>query len=88
MTTPAKAEATGTDLLTFEYDGETYEIPPSSEWDLEVLEQYEEGKIAATVRALLGEEQYLAKFKSKKRTVRDLTVLFEQIQRTIGVSGN
>lgn len=86
MTSAAKAEALN-EAVTFEYDGETYTVAASKDWDLDVLEQYEEGKVAATVKALLGPEQW-ATFRSTKRTVGDLSDLFEALQKAIGVSGN
>ena len=62
---------------TFEYDGETYSVPPADDWSLEALEAVDEGKMTTAVRELLGEEQY-AKFKSGgRRTVGDLGKLFE-----------
>jgi hypothetical protein len=62
------------------YDGETYEIPPQSEWDLEVLELFERGQTLTPTRTLVGEEQW-AKFKSKPRKVKDL------IDFTTAISG-
>lgn len=87
MTTKAiKAEAQST-YTEVEYDGETYSVPPTMEWDLDVLEALEDGQIVKAVRALLGEEQY-AKFKSTKPTVADLNALFEEIGKAAGFSGN
>lgn len=82
----AKSEALD-EKIEFEFDGDTYEVPPAKEWDLEVLESYEDGMIATCVRALLGEEQY-AIFKAKKRSVGDLNDLFEEVQKALGVEGN
>lgn len=81
-----KAEALN-ESVSFAYDGETYAIPPTSEWDLDVLVSYENGKIAATVEGLLGADQWKT-FRSKKRTVGDLNGLFEELQKAVGVSGN
>jgi hypothetical protein len=86
MSTPAKSEALH-ESVSFDYDGHNYTIAPTTEWDLDVLESYEDGKIAATVRALLGPEQW-ATFRSKKRNVGDLGSLFEALQSAIGISGN
>jgi hypothetical protein len=82
----AKAEATNADV-TFDYDGTTYTIPATKDWDLDVLENYEDGKIAATVKAVLGADQY-AKFRSKPRTVSHLRDLFEALQTAVGIAGN
>jgi len=93
---PAKTEALGKEI-SFEFDGETYTVPPAREWDLDVLESYENGMIATCVRAVMGEEQY-DRFKSepaeggerkpKRRTVGDLNDLFETLQKALGVEGN
>lgn len=83
---PAKTEAVG-EAVTFDYDGLTFTVPPASEWDLDVLESYEDGKIVATLRALLGADQW-SKFKATKRTVQDLNDLFEAVQEALGISGN
>lgn len=82
----AQAEATNSPIEV-EFDGETYTVPPAREWDLDVLEAYEDEKIVATVRGVLGAEQY-AKFRSKRRTVGELEDLFLGIQEALGVEGN
>lgn len=83
---PAQSEALD-ESVNFDFDGETYTIEPTSHWDLDVLESYEDGKIVSTVRALLGSDQW-AKFRSKPRTTQDLNDLFEALQKALGVSGN
>lgn len=84
--TPAQAEATGTPIR-FEYDGETYEVAPSSTWDLDILEAYEDGMIVRVIKGLLGPKQY-AQFRSKKRTAADVGGLFESMQVAMGLGGN
>ncbi|GAA4981223.1 hypothetical protein [Actinopolymorpha pittospori] len=84
--TPAKAEARG-ESVAFEYDGDSYVVPPPMEWDVDVLEAYEDGKVATTVRALLGASQW-AKFRSKPRTVQSLNDLFVSLQTAMGLEGN
>jgi hypothetical protein len=84
--TPAKAEALG-ENVDVEYDGETYSIPPTSEWDLDALEAYEDGKVLATVRSVFGDAQW-SKFRQKRRTAADLTKLVEAMQTALGIQGN
>lgn len=84
--TPAKAEALG-GPVAFEFEGETYEVAPTSEWDLDVMERYEDGQIATAVRALLGPAQW-GRFRAKPRKVADLEALFSTIEKALGVSGN
>lgn len=71
----------------FTFDGEKYSVPPTTEWDLQILEAVEDEKIVAAVRFLLGDKQW-AQFKQKKRTVADLTKLFEVITKAAGLQGN
>jgi hypothetical protein len=81
----AKAEATASSLKII-FDGATYEIPPASEWDLDVIEYVEEGKITLACRALVGPDGWKT-FRSKPRKIADLEGLFEAIQTGLG-SGN
>ncbi|OZV74768.1 hypothetical protein CA850_29770 [Micromonospora echinospora] len=83
--TAAKAEATG-QSQTFEHDGVTYSVPPTSEWDMDAMEAYERDHIVTCVRLILGPEQF-EKFKPKgtKRTLGDLNALFDKIQKATDV---
>ena len=83
---PAQTEALE-GSISFSYDGLDFTVPPAREWDLDVMENYEDGKIATTCRSLLGPDQWAA-FRKKKRTVGDLEDLFEAIQTGLGISGN
>jgi hypothetical protein len=85
-TNAAKSEALGLGI-DFEFEGKTFTVPPTSEWDLDVLENYEDGKVAATMRALLGADQW-ATYKETPRKVSDLAALFEAVQGALGISGN
>ncbi len=85
-TTPAETEAREGEVR-FSFDKVEYVIPPAKEWDLDVLESWEDGKVASTCRALMGPDQW-AKFRSVKRTVEDLNSLFEALQEALGVEGN
>jgi hypothetical protein len=79
----AKAEAT-TGVVSFEFDGDAYEVPTSDNWDLDVLEAYEDGKIVATVKALVGPAGW-ATFRAKPRKVSDLDTFFNAIQEALGL---
>lgn len=82
----AKSEATK-NKVSFTFDGDKYQIDPTSEWDLDVLEAVEDGKIVSLVRAILGDKQW-EKFKAKPRKVDDLNRLFEAISKATGIQGN
>ncbi len=64
----------------FEYDGARYHVPPAEEWDLDVFEALEEGKLVTGVKALLGPEQY-AMFRKEHRTLKELTAFMEALQK-------
>ena len=67
---PTKKDVTGTPV-EFEYNGETYSIPPAEEWDIDVLEAIDDNKLTYALKALVGEEQY-ARFRKTNRTVKAL----------------
>jgi len=81
----AKAEALDV-MIDVIFDGETFAIPPATRWGIEVLENFEDGKMTSTVRALLGADGW-ARFKAKPRTVADLEALMEAVTSALG-SGN
>lgn len=81
-----KAEALSTEVA-FTFEGETYTVAPTKEWDLDALEAFEDGHIATCVRLILGDAQW-ATFRKKPRKLADLNALFEAVQRAAGVEGN
>lgn len=84
--TAAQAEATD-QPTSFEYDGETYTVAPSKDWDLDALAAFEDGAILRAVTLILGADQ-MKTFRSKKRTVGDLNDLFATAQKAAGIEGN
>jgi hypothetical protein len=82
----AKTEANDAEVA-FAFEGKSYVVPTASEWDLPVLEAYEEGRVIAFTRELLGPDQWAA-FKSKPRKVADITALFEAIESATVGPGN
>jgi hypothetical protein len=84
--TAAKAEALG-EHITFDFDGETYEITPASEWDLDALEAFENDKVVTCVRLILGPDQWM-RFRAAHKTVGDLNRMFAAVQRAGVGSGN
>ncbi|TDC33460.1 hypothetical protein [Micromonospora sp. KC213] len=82
----ARAEAAGK-VAQFVFDGETYTIAPSADWDLDVLDRFEDGRVLGAVTLVLGPEQ-MKRFRSKPRTIGDLNALFDEAQRAAGIAGN
>lgn len=88
MSNSRAARAEATDQPTpFEYDGETYTVTASRDWDLDALDAFEEGHIVSAVRIILGPDQF-KRFRSKRRTVGELNDLFEAAQKASGIEGN
>lgn len=84
--TPAKSEAVNAPV-EFEFDGETYTVPPSKEWDLDALEAFESGRVLTFIASILGKDQY-ATFRKVPRKVADAEALFDAIQEALGIAGN
>lgn len=83
---PAKKnDATGT-MHAVEFNGETYDVPPAEDWDLDVLEAIDESRMTSALRALLGDDQY-DKFRLTNKKVRDLGAFFETAGKKVG-AGN
>lgn len=85
MTEAQKAAATG-GLIPVEFDGDTYLVAPSEEWDISVLELVEESKVAGALKLLLGDKQWAA-FRAGHGKVRDLTAMYEVLGSAVG-TGN
>lgn len=83
---PVKAEALG-ESFSVDFDGVAYTIEPATEWDLDVLEAIEDGKMTTALRTLLGREQW-ATFKAKRRTAADLGTFYSAVEQAIGAPGN
>lgn len=80
--TPAKAEAFSTDT-ELDFDGEHYVVAPATDWSLDALEAFEDGKMITFLRELLGPEQW-ATFKAKPRKSADVEGLANAL---MGASG-
>lgn len=82
---PTKNDATHAPH-SFEFNGDTYEVPPADDWDLDVLEAIDESRMTVALRALVGDEQYKT-FRAKNKKVRDLGAFFEAAGKKVG-AGN
>ncbi|MEC3894818.1 MULTISPECIES: Rossmann-fold NAD(P)-binding domain-containing protein [Nocardiopsis] len=83
--TAVRDEATDTgEAKTLSLRGADYSVPASSDaWPLGALEGFEEGRIVAALRSLLGPEQW-ARLKEEGATLGDLNTLAEQIAGVYG----
>lgn len=84
-----KTEATVEEAedLKVDFRGDTYALPANmGEWDIEVIEAYEDGHNVAALRALLGDEQWqFLKAKHRPR-VKDLDEITNVFLGAIGLS--
>ncbi len=67
---------------SFTYDGETYWIQPADNWDIEIFELIEDGKLVKACRLMLGDKQW-SLFKSKPRKAKDFNELFVASQAAL-----
>lgn len=80
----AQADAATSKPFDVDFDGHTYTIPASEDWDLDVLDYWEQGKVVAMLRALLGPEDW-KEFRSKPRSVKHASDFFSEIQKAGGL---
>lgn len=83
---PTAAEVLG-DRIPFSYGGVDYFVLPSLEWSYDALEAFENGRLAAFLREILGEEQHAA-FKATKPKVADVNDFIVGMQKALGFAGN
>ena len=82
----AAHEALG-EKVPFTFEGVDYLVTPTSEWEFEALEAFEEGKVLAFLRSILGEEDY-GRLKASKPKVAKLRQFSSEVVKALGVSGN
>lgn len=87
MTKSAAAHEALGEAIPFTYDGVDYTVPPTSEWELDVLEAFEDGRFIAFLRKVLGPEQYAA-YKKRHPKVADLEPFVVAVQKALGIEGN
>lgn len=82
-----RKEAAG-DGVPFIFGGETFHIPPGTEWGLDIPMKAADGDLLGVFRDLLGDEQF-ERFVSHGPTVGDVETLFEHVNgEVVGGSGN
>lgn len=84
--TAAAAEALGIPV-PYTFGEELFELTPTSKWAIETLEHFEEGRIIAFLRAVLGPEDY-KRAKALAVDVEGLGSFVEGMQKALGLAGN
>jgi gamma-glutamylcyclotransferase (GGCT)/AIG2-like uncharacterized protein YtfP len=80
------AEVTG-EPVTFPYDGDEYTIDGEVLKSLDVLEDMEEGRVIASMKTILGPDQW-ATFRRSHHSADDLGKLYEAASDALGITGN
>lgn len=78
----ARAEAKG-EGIEIEFEGFTYVVPPSSEWDLDALEAAENGRVVTSTKLILGDAQW-TEFRKRNRTMGDLERFMDAVGDVTG----
>lgn len=86
MPSTAKDEALNASA-TFDFEGQSYTVEPSSLKDLDVLEAFEDGKLITAVRGLLGPAQWRT-FRATGADAEALGRMIEHLEQAFGLSGN
>ncbi|ALX67275.1 hypothetical protein [Microbacterium sp. XT11] len=85
-TNPTAAEALA-QPIPFTFEGQKYSVLPSSEWSLDALEAFEEGRVLTLLREVLDGDGY-ATFRKTHNRVADLNEFVVAMQKAIGIAGN
>lgn len=73
-------------LFDVEFNGSTYQVPPADDWDIDVLEAFDEQRVTHALKALIGEEQYKT-FRATNRKAKSVGEFFEVAGKVVG-AGN
>lgn len=87
--TAARAEAVPSEdkPIVIGWRGQNYRLIPSADWDINVLEAMEDGKITHILRGILAKDGY-DRLAASKPKITDLTEFVEKAFKALGVSGN
>ncbi|QDF14187.1 tail assembly chaperone [Microbacterium phage GardenState] len=83
---PIAAEALSLNIA-FVFEGREYSAPPTSEWSIDALEAFENGRILAMLRLILSDEDFSA-FRSRHNKVAELNAFITAMQKAQGIAGN
>ena len=85
----AAADAAVTDAeaapFAFTFKGESYTVPPSTDWPISALRKISAGDLDGAMPVLLGEDAY-ERLSAAGLKVGDLSVLFEAIAQHSGMT--
>jgi len=81
----ARSEANA-EPFAFTWQGETYSIPPPTEWPLAAMTAMSEGNLPRAMGTLIGDDAY-ARLAATGITVGALNTLFDAIGKAAGMGG-
>ena len=86
-TKPAIAHEALNEPVSVDFGGTAYSVPATAQWDYDILEAFEEGRVAGFLKALLGPVQH-GTFKATRPKLSEVNEFMLAIQRALGISGN
>lgn len=88
---PARKSAPAAEALAqsieFEFRGAEFAVLPTTEWSLDALEAFEDGKLVTLLREVLTDGGYAA-MKAVAPKVGDLNEFVAAMTEALGISGN
>lgn len=85
-TAAAAIEALAVERIELTFQDETYSVLPSSEWTLDIIEAFEEGRVAGFLKEVLGDDY--AKLRATKPKPDTLSEFVSALTTAAGVKGN
>lgn len=85
MPAAKRDEATGS-ATSVEFNGHTYTVPPSDDWDIDVLEAIDDQRMTHALKALLGDDQY-GEFRKHNKKVREMGEFMQRATEAVN-AGN
>lgn len=73
--------------ISIDFKGETFTARSATDWGLDAIEAFEDGRLAALLRAVLVDGDY-ARLRKLNPRVPELREFAEALQRGAGLAGN
>lgn len=88
MANPAARETGASDKpIVVAHEGQKYTLIPSSEWDINVLEAIEDGKLTHVLRGVLAGDGY-DRFAATKPKLSEMQPFVDKVFKALGIQGN
>lgn len=88
MANPTARETGASDKpIVIVHDGQKYPLVPTSEWDIDLLEAVEDGKLTHILRGVLAGDGY-ARYSATKPKLAELEPFVAKVFKALGIQGN